>query len=494
MRSVRWFGVFGVILSGSASLGCPFSPEPFFDQTGGNGQTGGHSAGGGGASSSTNQGGSTTTSVTITDTAISCLKTEDCNDDKPCTADECVDDHCVHFWSDDIVPNDNEVCTADSCKDGVEHHTPIADDTPCGTTPPTTHCEAGKCIGCTKDEHCGPTSECATPKCNTTRNTCDVEYGETSLLEAAQIESDCKVKKCDAMHKVIEVVDQNDPPPSDTNVCTIEGCSAEGIPTLSIDVGAPCGAGPTCGGSPLKQKTQDTCDVSGSCATGTDSVCGNYKCNATNTACSTSCMNDGSCAGGSYCDMGSHVCIAKKLIGVLCGGPNECNSGYCVDGVCCNGACASDCQACNVASVAGTCSAIPKGLKDDCGAGKLCNTGSCSTTNKSAIGEVCADSVGCYNGNCAGGVCRIPIATACLGPLDMSVLNSKCEKNLCKNGLCATCFLNSDCPVTSTCNTAEGRCLLPNNSPCGGSTDCLSNNCVDLNTIDAIPGTCQPSP
>src|SRR5262249_50614212 len=102
------------------------------------------------------------------------------------------------------------------------------------------------------------------------------------------------------------------------------------------------------------------------------------------------CLGDGDCQGVGHgtCDVTTKKCTtcydgalngdekdvdcdgscALKCRGDACTGAGECISGNCVDGVCCDTPCADTCKACNVPGMAGTCTALNKGLN-----GKMCS-------------------------------------------------------------------------------------------------------------------------
>lgn len=93
----------------------------------------------------------------------------------------------------------------------------------------------------------------------------------------------------------------------------------------------------------------------------------------------------------------------KKSLGTACGDQGECKSGFCVDGVCCNSTCDGQCNACDVAGSAGTCSpvigAAPHGSRPQCAGNLACGeSGACYDT--------CVSSAQCAAGSlCAAGSC-----------------------------------------------------------------------------------------
>src|SRR5262249_23761521 len=122
------------------------------------------------------------------------------------------------------------------------------------------------------------------------------------------------------------------------------------------------------------------------------------------------------CSGTQACN-GAGSCLS--VVGTTCSSGTQCASGFCVDGVCCNSACAGTCQACNLPSSSGTCSAIPQGGTDtnpSCSGAQACDgSGQCLE----AVGQPCSAGTQCAGGYCADGVC---CGSAC-------------------NGTCQTCSL-----------------------------------------------------
>jgi hypothetical protein len=104
--------------------------------------------------------------------------------------------------------------------------------------------------------------------------------------------------------------------------------------------------------------------------------CGDLACNASRTACLTTCTSDAHCAtvARPYCDAGA--CVAGRSNGAHCQSAGECASGRCVDGYCCNDACMAPCQACDIDGNLGKCSPVsgstPHGGRPACGGVSTC--------------------------------------------------------------------------------------------------------------------------
>jgi hypothetical protein len=150
------------------------------------------------------------------------------------------------------------------------------------------------------------------------------------------------------------------------------------------------------------QTFADTCDAGGMCVDGGDAIpCDPYVCDAAGMACLTTCMADTDCATGNYCNA-INECVAKKNQGQVCGGANECQSGFCPDGRCCGAACDGMCENCG--NPQGNCNPIMQGTVDPqcadpnttCDAMQMC---------KLPNGAACMDGTECASGNCLTMVC-----------------------------------------------------------------------------------------
>jgi hypothetical protein len=229
------------------------------------------------------------------------------------------------------------------------------------------------------------------------------------------------------------------------------------------------------------QTNQGTCNGTGTCVMGGTMSCGPYACNPAGTMCLTSCISDGDCASGNYCNTGASQCIAKKSKGAPCAGPGECQTGACADGVCCDTSCAGNCQTCLAAKkgfgMDGDCGNIAAGTDPDnecAGANKVCAFGVCVGTP----GAPCATGSECFPTFCVDGVCCNEscgqICRACTAAL----------KGFGADGTCEYITLGTDpqnecnSPQSRQCNGFSG-CQYDNGVMCTQNQECLSGNCVD---------------
>lgn len=416
--------------------------------------------------------------------ALACTKDADCTgvSTGACHRPACSGGMCVGVPDDSLAPmDDGNACTTDTCVNGVETYTNTSG--PCGSNPPVTHCENGKCTGCVTGADCGPKTECRVWSCSPAGE-CILTIGPTDQLKDEP--KDCTKLSCSDTGVLIKELDTTDGPNDDGNECTKEECvdlGAEGgMAVHTPQEGQACGGGPTCSMGTAKE--QDTCDAGGVCVTGIQWACTPYECGAT--ACKTSCTGPADCALGGYCDTAQSKCFDKKFPGEACVLPEECFTGFCPadDGVCCNAACGGPCRGCYKDGAPGTCGNLPKGLVDSCGAGQACDgNGVCAgLSGKAAVGQLCIQSIDCFahaGTGCVNNLCRLHTGETC-----DPAKPHECGTNLCDPAThqCKECTQNSDCP-SMACNTANKRCYLPAGGICGAAADCspghtcMSNAC-----------------
>jgi uncharacterized repeat protein (TIGR01451 family) len=241
--------------------------------------------------------------------------------------------------------------------------------------------------------------------------------------------------------------------PIDTTVCRAASCTS-GVATLEA-----------------------RCAGTGSCAAVQTRDCGAFTCGAT--ACSGDCTADDQCAAGQWCSAG--VCTPKGANGTPCGAAGQCASGFCVDGVCCNAACGGQCEACDAAGSAGTCSPVagaPHGARTACASDATACGGTCDGTTRAACAYA-GPETSCRGASCSGGVATL--AATCTGTGICPPLQTQdCGAYACDATVCrGTCTADGECSAGSWCS--GGICLpkQPNGGACGAASQCASAICVD---------------
>jgi hypothetical protein len=251
--------------------------------------------------------------------------------------------------------------------------------------------------------------------------------------------------------------------------------------------GTSCGPAQCNNGSSTPERT---CDGAGTCRTVQSSPCAPHLCGPT--ACRTTCMGDGDCVAGAFCN--GMTCATKKANGAACGRAAECTSNQCVDGVCCDMACAGRCMACNVAGQIGKCRPAAPGSdpRNDCnddGSAGCDQDGTCDGAGACRLyqtGQMCAVAA-CSNGTataartCDGaGTCRPGTTTSCMA----YVCNT--------NGTCrTTCSSPSHCAPGHSCNP-QGSCV-PVAEICSNGADDDGDGKIDCADSDCTTHVCAPT-
>jgi MYXO-CTERM domain-containing protein len=157
-------------------------------------------------------------------------------------------------------------------------------------------------------------------------------------------------------------------------------------------------------------------------------------------------------------------CVAPSANGVACASGDECASKNCIDGVCCNNACDGQCQACNLAGSAGTCSAVkgdPVGGRAACNGGGTACAGTCDGVGAActypSFGTDCGTT--CTDGQFIDKKCDNK--GACVTKTPESCNNYACDTTGCKH----TCVDVSDC-ASNTFACVANKCVPQATASC----------------------------
>ena len=186
--------------------------------------------------------------------------------------------------------------------------------------------------------------------------------------------------------------------------------------------------------------------------------------------------------------------LTPTQVGTTCASDGDCGSGYCVDQVCCATACDGQCEACDVASHEGVCTAVtgaPVGARAACAGSGVCG-GECDGKTLTACAYPPPQTP------CAAAACTAGVATgasscdgagACVAGATTSCGAYACGVTSC-NTRCAT---GTDCAAGDAC-FAGGVCGPPLDlgTACASDGDCGSGHCVDQVCCDtACGGQCE---
>ncbi len=205
--------------------------------------------------------------------------------------------------------------------------------------------------------------------------------------------------------------------------------------------------------------------------------CDPFVCQGTD--CGTTCTLDTDCAIGNYCSAGN--CVPKGNPGDPCTATNECLSDICADGVCCNSACTGQCEACDVAGLAGTCSPVlgaPHGTRPACpGDGSACD-GTCNGILTSAC-FLPGNTTQCRAPSCTGGTATLE--AFCDGAGSCPVLQTQdCSPSTCGPTQCVgNCLTDAQCTAGNFCSAGVCAPTFPDGDPCASDNQCTSTFCTD---------------
>lgn len=455
------------------------------------------------------------------------------------------------------VCEDDDPCTADDCFDGACTHEPAADDTPCTARDGMAgSCQEGACVvQCSSDAECDDANVCTIDSCDLAVGQCTFEELDGVEADASeQTDGDCQVVECEA-GVAVDNPDNGDDP-DDGNDCTDDDCSG-GRPTFTpLGAGAACGVDGLCDGmgacvdclSPMdctNLPPDDDCQI----RTCTDGVCGQDFA-PQGTAVNATLQTSGNCqeivcdgAGdmesvdddadlpidGMECT--DDVCNAGLPFNPPAPSGTDCAAGVCnATGVCVGCLVPADCGGTNtfcqtITCIANTCGVtntvggipLPAGQQtpNDCQEVQCDGNGMTQAVADNADepaddGSQCTDEI-CTNGlpqhpdlpvdtacNQDGGIV-CDGAGACVECNDGAQCSNagQCQVDACNANVCVpepgpaggACNDGQFCTVTDTCDGAGGCTGV--GSPCQGPD--MDNNCNE--TCDEVADSCTaPDP
>jgi MYXO-CTERM domain-containing protein len=256
------------------------------------------------------------------------------------------------------------------------------------------------------------------------------------------------------------------------------------------DDSTPCGeqsaCGPDVGGT--FETYQLRCHATQCVAATTGASCGMYRCDADAKTCATSCVSDKDCIEGALCNPTTKACVGKAAPGTTCTKDAECGSGVCADGVCCTTHCDGQCEACNVATLEGTCVAIegaPRGGRAACAAasgGNACSARRCDGVNPKECAGYVADEQSCAAPACSDDHTRALSAATCAGNgACREPQTTPCAPFLCAANKCLEkCASDADCARGNRCDSER----------CVSAASC--DDATHLRLVDGAQRACAP--
>ncbi len=382
------------------------------------------------------------------------------------------------------------------------------------------HCNNGLCVkGAPDNDLCGPPDcrDLSVPGCCATW-ACDVN-------DTDPVSRGCKFTPLTAGSLACR--------PSRSSCDAPELCN--GTKDCPADVARPSGyecAAPMC--SATEARPRMTCNgMSFTCAT--QPSCDPFTCNATQSACRTTCTTSSQCLEAYYCDTRTGRCEPRTPGGEPCDDASVCATPFCVDGVCCDASCEGQCEACNVAGREGVCSPIPEGddpvdydneacesdgtvcggacdgvTTSECGyppRATECSPAACDpTANEGVEASFCDGAGACAreepvscspyacgsdacNGDCtvdgdcdAASYCQAGMCEPRRGDGEMCSRAGQCRSGFCADGVCCESSCDGQCEACDT-SAGAGLCRAVTGAPAGDRPDCAGT--------DACQGACD---
>jgi MYXO-CTERM domain-containing protein len=414
-------------------------------------------------------------------TPCGCAKDADCTDGNPCNGVEKCDLTSLACKQGTPVDCSSQTddCNVGTCSPATGTCSAVAraDSTVCDDGNACTRadaCKSGKCIGanpvtCTALDQCHVVGVC-----NTGSGVCSnpaAGNGATcSDGSACTVGDKCMGGTC-VSGVALDC--------TDSSPCTADACdAAAGCVHPPGNGGTVCGSAASCSGG--KESLATACTGSGTtCPAPIVNACAPYACGTA--ACLKACTKDGDCAAGNYCAAGGK-CTAKGGLGVACAANNQCASSFCADGVCCTDDCVGQCEACNLPSKKGTCSAVtgkPVAPRQACiGNGTGCD-GTCNGVQTTAC-VVPGQSTQCRAPSCDAKNHLATLPEFCDGSGTCPVKRTQdCAPGICGVTQCTGCSTNASCPAGDFCRGGVCKPLAQTGVACSIDAECTSGHCID---------------
>ncbi|MDI1433526.1 hypothetical protein [Polyangium sorediatum] len=433
---------------------------------------------------------------------ISCDAQNPCNDSNPCTDDfcniatskcvftnidglptpgatqppgDCKQKLCVMGKDADVtddtdVPVDVNPCTENVCTNGTPSNPPTTSGTLC-TPEETKVCDgASNCVQCTLATHCiGIITEDECTKADCVNNACVPKYmgTDTTASPALQTAGNCKKIVCNGNGGTTEVNDDTDKP-NDNNACTTDTCSSGTGNSSPVMQGTACGMNQVCNSNGGCVGCNTAADCQGADDFCKKRTCVSNVCGVEYTPNNTALPN-----GQTEDDCKRLVCDGAGNT-VTVADPTDPK----VDGIDCTQ------DTCNGTTPSNP--NQPSGTACNQNGGDVCNSGG---QCKKSPGKSCANGSDCASTFCNDAVC--------------------CSTNC--NGTCRACNLAGSlgtcspvpkgqedapsCTGASSCdgtNNGNSACKKDDGQGCGGTSECVSNFCVDGRCCESsCTTTCQ---
>ncbi len=393
-----------------------------------------------------------------------------CNDNLPCTYDNCVVNVCQHPPMTGACDDGNACTAGEECSDGKCKGTAVV----CDDGNPCTQDACEPQFGCTMMPSDG--ANCSDGDACTQGDVCKSAMCKSGKAQFCDDNKPCTTDSCNPTSGCVYA--DNTLPCSDDDVCTATDACAGGVcvpgSPLACNDGNPC--------------TDDSCDTKTGCVSlaNTASCTDNNVCTLGDACASGSCTpgnpkicNDNSVCTLDYCDP-KLGCQVQDLADTACSDGDVCTDGdTCSAGKCTPGL-AKSCEDGNLCT------------DDSCVTGEGCvstaNTAKCSDNSVCTLGDMCQGGL-CYPGKQVSCEDGDPCTDAGCDPIegcDQKQNTASCNDgslctfgDVCNKGACAgqavVCDDGNPC-TDDSCNPKTGCVFAANTAPCSDGNDCTSGD------------------
>ncbi|MGZ3456605.1 MAG: Kelch repeat-containing protein, partial [Polyangiales bacterium] len=230
------------------------------------------------------------------------------------------------------------------------------------------------------------------------------------------------------------------------------------------------------------------CDGGGECTTGAcvDGIC----------------CDKPACGADETCGGVAALGTCKKKNGVACTSADSCGSGLCVDGVCCDRACTGLCEACDTKATPGRCTTLgpgeaPHGTARGACPGKGACAGLCGGVDPTTCTVFPSAATQCASATCVDGHESEP--AFCDGAGSCAPANqSACEPFACGESACKRgCGVDADCASGYSCDARTGHCVFGGRCdgdhtvtvPSASAIDCTPYRCAGASCLSRCAST-----
>ena len=380
---------------------------------------------------------------------VSTNNSSQCDDGDTCTTgDQCSQGTCTGNGT--LLCDDDNPCTQDQCQQKVGCvHTPVDEQCDDGNScTQDDHCFGGKCVG-TLAVDCDDGNQCTLDSCTPAGGCLNTDADiPCSDGNPCTLNDQCVNGACVAGPEVVC---------NDENACTTDSCGSAGL-CLFEPVPGPCSDENEC-------TTGDHCQAGVCMSTGLDDCDDGKVCTTDTCSPGAGCihqLNQAPCDDGDLCTTGDHCHLGECIAGgaLACEDGNDCTSDSCQPAV--------------------GCVHLPN--SDPCDDGSLCTTGDkCMGGWCGSTGLLnCDDQDVCTNDTCdPESGCQHAFNAAPCSDGDACTSGEMCSQGVCTGGAPVNCNDGNEC-TDDSCDPDQGCVYQHNQVVCNDGDVCTTEDaCQD---------------